>query len=135
MAFTRDAVGQAKGRKVGPIEAGTGYSPHIDALFSHSRRNCRLSRWFHKHALRDSAGFTGDTKLETLLKCGEPVWRETLAGGCCPGSYLRRAGGRFKTYSGFFEEWTYNFGPQQFMRILRFQNGRLMDIELGGYGY
>lgn len=77
----------------------------------------------------------GDTKLETLLKCGEPVWRETLAGGCCPGSYLRRAGGRFKTYSGFFEEWTYNFGPQQFMRILRFQNGRLVDIELGEYGY
>jgi hypothetical protein len=77
----------------------------------------------------------GDTKLETLLKCGEPVWRETLAGGCCPGSYLRRDGRRFKTYSGFFEEWTYNFGPQQFMRILRFQNGRLMDIELGGYGY
>jgi len=77
----------------------------------------------------------GDTKLETLLKCGEPVWRETVADGYGPGFYLHRDGRTFRTYSGFFEEWTYNFGPQQFMRILRFQNGRLADIQLGEYGY
>jgi len=77
----------------------------------------------------------GDTKLETLLKCGEPVWRETVADGYGPSFYFRRDGRTFRTYSGFFEEWTYNFGPQQFMRILRFQNGRLVDIQLGEYGY
>jgi hypothetical protein len=77
----------------------------------------------------------GDTKLETLLKCGEPVWREVLTGGCYPSSYSRRTNVRYRNFSGFLEEWTYNFGPQQFMRILRFQNGRLVDIELGEYGY
>jgi hypothetical protein len=59
MAFTRDAVGQTKGRKVGWFEAGTGYSPHIGAVFSHGRRNRSLSRRFHKYALWDTAGFAG----------------------------------------------------------------------------
>ena len=32
-------------------------------------------------------------------------------------------------------ELVYNFGPRKFMRLLRFENGRLVLIENLGYGY
>ncbi len=33
------------------------------------------------------------------------------------------------------EEWTYNFGPDRFVRTLIFENSRLVAIDTGGYGY
>ncbi len=33
------------------------------------------------------------------------------------------------------EEWTYNLGPNRFLRILTFRNGVLANIKTGGYGY
>ena len=33
------------------------------------------------------------------------------------------------------EEWLYNFGPHRFMRRLRFENSRLVDIDTLDYGY
>ncbi len=33
------------------------------------------------------------------------------------------------------ETWTYNFGPQQFMRELRFEDGVLIKIKILDYGY
>jgi hypothetical protein len=33
------------------------------------------------------------------------------------------------------EEWTYNLGPYRFIRILRFENDRLIRIETGDYGF
>jgi hypothetical protein len=33
------------------------------------------------------------------------------------------------------ELWTYNFGPNKFMRRLKFVDGRLQEIETLGYGY
>ena len=33
------------------------------------------------------------------------------------------------------EEWYYNFGPAQLLRILHFQHGRLTDIESDGHGF
>lgn len=33
------------------------------------------------------------------------------------------------------EEWTYNFGPTKFIRLLSFENDRLTKIELGEKGY
>jgi hypothetical protein len=35
----------------------------------------------------------------------------------------------------YIEEWIYNFGPQRFMRKLRFENGNLQNIKTLGYGY
>jgi len=32
------------------------------------------------------------------------------------------------------EDWTYDFGRNQFIRILRFENGRLLRVDTGGYG-
>ena len=33
------------------------------------------------------------------------------------------------------EEWVYNLGSLQFVRYLTFENGILVNIELGDYGY
>ncbi|HXX57751.1 MAG TPA: DUF2845 domain-containing protein [Thermodesulfovibrionales bacterium] len=33
------------------------------------------------------------------------------------------------------EEWEYNFGPTRFLYYLRFENGKLVRITVGDYGY
>jgi hypothetical protein len=33
------------------------------------------------------------------------------------------------------EEWTYNLGPTSFIRYLYFENGKLVQIETGDYGF
>jgi Protein of unknown function (DUF2845) len=33
------------------------------------------------------------------------------------------------------EEWTYNFGPRRFMRLVVFENGFVADIKPLGYGF
>ena len=33
------------------------------------------------------------------------------------------------------DEWFYNFGPNQFIQIFKFENGKLVTIENGNYGY
>lgn len=33
------------------------------------------------------------------------------------------------------DTWTYNFGPQKFMREMRFEDGNLVRIDALGYGY
>jgi hypothetical protein len=53
---------------------------------------------------------TGDRQVDVLGKCGEPD---------------------FITVEG----WAYNFGPHQFIHYLRFDSGRLTEIDLGDYGW
>ncbi|WP_082048073.1 DUF2845 domain-containing protein [Geoalkalibacter ferrihydriticus] len=38
-------------------------------------------------------------------------------------------------YPAVVDEWTYNFGPRRFLLHLIFENGRLRQIETGGYGF
>lgn len=33
------------------------------------------------------------------------------------------------------EKWTYNFGPQDFLYVLRFVNDKLAAVDTDGYGY
>lgn len=33
------------------------------------------------------------------------------------------------------EEWTYNFGPHRLMRLVRFENGFVADVDQLGYGF
>jgi hypothetical protein len=76
----------------------------------------------------------GDRMFEVLQLCGEPDYRE-----------VRDDKRFFRIFrDGRFieileevevEEWTYNLGPYQFIRILRFENGRLVEIETGDYGF
>jgi hypothetical protein len=76
----------------------------------------------------------GDRKIEVIHACGEPdsvdTWEEIEDRG-------------FFRYGHFWpsvekvrvEEWTYNFGPNRFIRILRFENGELVNIRDGDYGF
>jgi hypothetical protein len=85
----------------------------------------------------------GARKSEVLRKCGEPanteIWeavrykgtlgsRPVLPDEDLPRSFLVK---ELVT----IEEWEYNLGPGQFIRYLRFENGRLIRITTGDYGY
>lgn len=64
------------------------------------------------------------TAAEVLAVCGEPDYRDVWrVPGTAPG------------YLGFVEEWTYNRGSSQLLRVLRFRNGRLQRIDADGYGF
>jgi len=67
----------------------------------------------------------GALAAEVLGACGEPDYRDTWL---VPQPYSGR-------YVSDAEEWYYNFGPSQLLRILRFRNGKLVDVGSDGYGY
>jgi hypothetical protein len=73
---------------------------------------------------------TGDTKADVLTKCGEPFYRTSHD------EELRVPldDTRSREITVTVEEWTYNFGPQRFMRIITFRNGKVSDIRTGRYG-
>ncbi len=66
----------------------------------------------------------GATEAEVRGKCGEPT-----------SQFRKTARGRRGVVTTR-DEWTYNLGPTQFVRILVFDAmaDRLVDIALGGYG-
>ena len=73
----------------------------------------------------------GDTSGELLMKCGEPDWKQSHTEEIID---TRDKDRRLRILITV-EEWTYNLGPDRFMRIYRLQNGRVVDILLGGYGF
>jgi len=40
-----------------------------------------------------------------------------------------------KRVGSVVDEWTYNFGPHDFLYFLKFVNGTLVEIETGDYGF
>jgi hypothetical protein len=85
----------------------------------------------------------GDRKYDVFKKCGNPdnveVWEEVRAKREL-GSHLflpgeEPPGFRFASVLVTVEEWEYNLGPGRFVRYLRFENGRLIKITTGDYGY
>ena len=73
----------------------------------------------------------GDTSADVIMKCGEPDWRESHKQEIAE---KLDADTKRKTFITI-EEWTYNLGPDAFMRTVTFKNGRVVDVRLGGYGY
>ena len=73
----------------------------------------------------------GMTSVEVQQKCGQPDStarrQETVTTPLAPGV-------RQKTTAAI-DEWVYNYGPQSFMRILKFYNGTLIHIETGPRGF
>jgi len=61
---------------------------------------------------------TGDSKVKVLTRCGEPLLKEIISGSV-------------GSSSPKIEEWTYDMGPGQFLRILTFKGSTLIKIELG----
>jgi hypothetical protein len=87
---------------------------------------------------------TGDYSYDVLRKCGEPshveVWEKVRVKRDL-GPWLFEAEMGLSRWSPFVkelvtvEEWEYNLGSNRFIRYLRFENGRLIRITVGDYGY
>ncbi|MGD8592379.1 MAG: DUF2845 domain-containing protein [Gammaproteobacteria bacterium] len=95
---------------------------------------------------------SGDTKLEVLKKCGEPDFSETvkmlktsktvnLADRTSTNLTSRHSSLSSHHHSGqsgitlgtetieAIEQWSYNRGPTQFIKVLTFRAGRLESVE------
>ncbi len=67
-----------------------------------------------------------EDRAATLINvCGEPSYRDRWS--------PQDGGGA--GFIGDTEEWTYNFGSSQLLRIVRLRNGRIVDITSDGYGF
>jgi hypothetical protein len=66
----------------------------------------------------------GQHAAELLAACGEPNYRDSWGYPGPRGGWLADV-----------EEWYYNFGPSQLLRVVRLRNGRISSIEADGYGY
>lgn len=85
----------------------------------------------------------GETKADVLNKCGTPNWEDSWQEKRVQKTYdtTYPTNGSYPRSSVVtvvyvtIDEWTYNFGPSYFMRTLRFENNRLVDIRSGDYGF
>ncbi len=72
----------------------------------------------------------GDTKADVVIKCGDTDLKdsheESIIKSIDPFTKQK--------VTVIVDEWTYNLGPDSLIRILRFENGKLVDIKTGGYG-
>jgi len=75
---------------------------------------------------------TGDTKLDLLAKCGRPTLVEDQARE--RESFDARNGVARRVYVPV-DVWTYDFGRNRFLMVVRIARGRIVSIERGGYGY
>ncbi len=76
----------------------------------------------------------GDHADKILKFCGEPA---SVRSRVHQRSYVSKLG---HVYPGvveeiLIEEWTYNFGPNQLIRVVRLENGYVADVKYLGYGY
>ena len=101
----------------------------------------------------------GDTKLEVLKKCGEPDFKETIkmlktskevnlsSAGTSTNLTSRQSNLSSHKHSGqsgitlgtetieAIEQWSYNRGPTQFIKLLTFRGGRLESVEEADRGF
>ena len=66
----------------------------------------------------------GDSRLDLYAKCGPPALQEVE-----PTASVSLG------VAVVLERWTYNFGPQRFIRIVTLKAGKVIAIQTGSYGY
>jgi hypothetical protein len=81
----------------------------------------------------------GATKADVLLKCGQPMMRDTREVKVKVKNRDRSGEdgdetSQSVTVTRVIDLWIYNFGPNRFMQIVEFENGVLVDVRSGGYG-
>ena len=88
----------------------------------------------------------GDPMAKVRKYCGDPVsiQQRTIVRRGIPRS---RSGTDLNPYDDellintrsyvevLVDEWTYNFGPRKFMRVIRFENGLVADVKELRHGY
>lgn len=65
----------------------------------------------------------GDTRLDIRARCGAATTEDRRI--------EQRKDGSIVTV----DEWTYNLGPNRFTPTFRFEDGKLVHIEVGDHGY
>ena len=76
----------------------------------------------------------GDSRVSVLLKCGEPVVKDSFCKPAEPQTVRTSPDGSTIVTAPPCEnvdEWTYNPGYGQFMTTLRFEFGKLVSIKYG----
>lgn len=68
---------------------------------------------------------TGARAAEIIATCGEPDYRDVW-------NYPQPYTGQWVSD---IEQWYYNFGPNQLLRVLELRHGRLRRIDTDGYGF
>ena len=84
------------------------------------------------HATRCEGGLVneGNNKYEVHNKCGEPAFIDSRQI-----ERVKNLGnGEFARFTVQIEEWTYDFGPNRFIRIFTFEDGKLVEMKNGIYG-
>ncbi len=74
----------------------------------------------------------GDSKLDLLAKCGRPTLVEDRA---TDKSAFDVRNGVARRVVSPVEVWTYDFGRNRFVQLVRLARGKVVSIERGGYGY
>ena len=79
----------------------------------------------------------GASKADVLLKCGEPMLKESRTE--YEGVKAKYKGTQTdvtteRVVQKNIDEWTYNFGPHRLMQVVVFENGKLVDVRSGTYG-
>ena len=87
----------------------------------------------------------GDTAFDVLNQCRKPDYQrssfEEVYIKDPETTILEERDGRYVTRPKLVrklvevEEWIYNFGPHRFIHYLTFEDGELIKIEFGDYGY
>lgn len=72
----------------------------------------------------------GDTIPDVIKKCGPPAFQDRRDE---TSSYGERHARSYENVT--VDDWTYNFGPQEFMYGVIFRNGRVSKIESLEIGY
>lgn len=76
----------------------------------------------------------GDTQAEVLRKCGPPTRRLVLGKSRATMKPGGRSAPRAARSGRGRETWVYDMGSRQLVRFVSFERGRVVAIELGGYG-
>ena len=80
----------------------------------------------------------GDSKVEVVARCGEPASKETRVEYETQ-KHASAGGGDIvvqeRTVQKTIEEWTYNFGPNNFIQYVTFEDGRMVKVRSGKYGH
>jgi hypothetical protein len=76
----------------------------------------------------------GDTKVGILAKCGEPALRENIVRSNSVKKSKSKRGSTVEDRSRVDDQWTYDFGPQDFIHTLTFEGVELKSIGRGGRG-
>jgi hypothetical protein len=76
----------------------------------------------------------GDHAEKILKFCGEPT---SVTSRLTQRAFIDRFGRVFPGHveDVVIEEWTFNFGPHQLLRVVRLENGLVADIKYLGYGF